>query len=993
MTLVRFLLGIRALLLPAALFLLGRLALPAAPTADSYEGRSIQSILFDPATQPLTPSEIDRVLTLKTGQPLHRAEIRSSIQALYRTGRYANIRVDATDVDGGVLLRFVTTQSFFIGGVTVNGVKEPPNVGQLVSATKLQLGTEFSRTDINQASENLLERLRANGFYNATITPNTRFDERSADVFIDFSIDPGSRARFAGVNITGNPQRSVGGIVRSTRWQRGPLGWFGWQTLTEIRLRSGLDNIRAAYQKKDLLLARVRLQRLGYDETSNRVTPFIDIDAGPKIRVIATGYRISKGRLKQLVPVFQEGGLDKDLLVEGRRDIIDYLQSQGYFDADVDFESRREKDQEVIEYQIDRNSRYKLVHLGIAGNKYFNTPTLRERMFLTPATHIRFRHGRYSTRFLEKDIDSIRELYRSNGFHDVEVKNKVETEYQGKPGQIGVDLDVIEGPQWFVDRLDIVGVTADDEQYLRGILHSTEGQPYSEFNVANDRDNILGYFYNNGFPGAVFEWSQETVPPAPGKPPLVRLRFKVNPGRRIYVRDVMITGLDKTNPDLVLHRVRINPGDPLSQNRIAESQRRLYDLGIFAKVEAAVQNPGGDEENKYVLYQFEEASKYSFNLGFGAQLGRIGQGSTTTFDAAPGTTGFNPRVSAGISRINFLGIGHTIGLEGRLSNLQQRALLSYTAPQFTGSERLSLTFTGLYDNSRDINTFSARRLEGAVQISLKLSKSDTLQARYTFRDVNASNLKINPQLVPLLSQSVRVGLISGTFIRDRRDDPTDAHKGSYTTIDLAFASNVFGSETDYLRALARHSAYHRIGRDLIFAHNSFFGLVSRLGGLSDIPLPERFFSGGSSSNRAFPDNQAGPRDLITGFPLGGKALLTNSFELRFPLVGDNLTGVIFHDAGNVYRTLGDISFRLSQRNPQDFSYLVQGVGFGIRYRTPVGPVRIDLSLSPDSPRFNGFIGSRDDLLTCSAPQSPKPCVSQAQRINAFQFHFSLGQAF
>ena len=145
-------------------------------------------------------------------------------------------------------------------------------------------------------------------------------------------------------------------------------------------------------------------------------------------------------------------------------------------------------------------------------------------------------------------------------------------------------------------------------------------------------------------------------------------------------------------------------------------------------------------------------------------------------------------------------------------------------------------------------------------------------------------------------------------------------------------------------------------------------------------------AGGASSHRAFPDNQAGPRDLETGFPLGGSALLFHSTELRFPLIGDNIGGVLFHDMGNVYSDVRDITFRTSQKGLQDFNYMVHAAGLGVRYKTPLGPVRVDFSLSPNSPRFFGFAGTRDQLLAGQG-------VLVNQRINVFQFHFSLGQTF
>jgi outer membrane protein assembly factor BamA len=185
-------------------------------------------------------------------------------------------------------------------------------------------------------------------------------------------------------------------------------------------------------------------------------------------------------------------------------------------------------------------------------------------------------------------------------------------------------------------------------------------------------------------------------------------------------------------------------------------------------------------------------------------------------------------------------------------------------------------------------------------------------------------------------------------------------------------------------------------KSLVLARSTSFGVIERYAGLPEIPLAERFFGGGALSNRAFPEFQAGPRDLETGFPIGGNALFINTVELRFPLIGENLGGVLFNDFGNVYSSLDKISLRWRQRDLRDFDYAVQSFGFGIRYRTPIGPVRADFSLSPNSPRFQGCKGSVDELLYCGVANPPpgvSPLPLVTQRINVFQFHFSLGQAF
>jgi outer membrane protein assembly factor BamA len=231
--------------------------------------------------------------------------------------------------------------------------------------------------------------------------------------------------------------------------------------------------------------------------------------------------------------------------------------------------------------------------------------------------------------------------------------------------------------------------------------------------------------------------------------------------------------------------------------------------------------------------------------------------------------------------------------------------------------------------------------------------------------------------------------VSASFVQDKRYDPIDSRRGTYNTIDFGFAGSYFGSQSDFLRLLYRNSTYHRVGRDMVLARLTTLGGMYSLSGRTiekDVPLPERYFSGGGATHRGFPDNQAGPRDLATGFPLGGKALLMNSLELRFPLIGDTIGGVVYHDMGNVFRDLDKISFRTSQKNIEDFDYMVHAVGFGIRYRTPVGPVRFDIGYSPNSPRFFGFRGTREELVAGGGSRL-------VQRINQLQFHFSLGQTF
>jgi len=947
-----------------------------------YEGLAITSIDFEPATQPLTGAQLQTRLPFRTGSPFHERELRDAIQNLFATGRFADLAVDAERTAGGVALRFITQNAYFVGHVEIPGVPQPPNSGQLTSATKLRLGMPFVEADKNQAIGSLKNLLRQNGFYHADVSAKVEYRPSTEQANLTFDIRSGDRARFDRPIIGGDPQRPEAALVRATRWKR-LYGLLGWQQVTDARVRQGLENLRRFYEKRNLLESKVTLTRLDYQPQTNRVKPSIDIEAGPKVVVRVDGARISRGKLTQLLPVYQERSVDPDLLTEGDRELAQYFQGEGYFEATVahSMSEAAHAGERTITYTVDRGRRHKFVHLDISGNRYFSGQTIRERLFIEPARLPRFPYGRFNDAYLQQDVQAIRNLYSSNGFRDVKVSSRIQDDYARAEGHLAVFIHIDEGPQWFVSDLSLEGMAASDRPALESMLASSKNQPFSEASVADDRDNFLNYYYSRGYLNATFDY--DTTPAK--QPNRVNVHYVLRPGDRKYVREVLVSGLDTTRSRLVYDRLELRSGEPLSLSKETDSQRRLYDLGIFARVNTAIQNPAGDEDQKNVLYDMDEARHYSLNVGIGAQIARIG-GGVTTLDNPAGTAGFAPRLAVGVTRINLFGLGQTLGLQTAASTIDQRAAITYFIPQFVSNEKLSLTTTMLIENSNDIRTYTAHRREASIQLAQRLSRAYTLEYRLVFRNVSLSNVKIQQLLVPLLSQPETVGLGSFSFIQDKRDDPADAHHGIFTSLDLSYAPGFLGSQTHFARGLFRNSTYHLFRRDLVFARSSQFGLISRTGGRPGIPLAGRIYSGGSTSLRAFADFQAGPRDFTTGFPLGGNALFTNTFELRFPLYGDNVGGVLFHDAGNVYSSLNQFSLRFRQRDLRDFNYMVQSIGFGIRYRTPIGPVRLDFSFSPNAPRFFGLKGTVQDLVNGTA-------ISTVQKISSFQFHFSLGQAF
>jgi len=460
-----------------------------------------------------------------------------------------------------------------------------------------------------------------------------------------------------------------------------------------------------------------------------------------------------------------------------------------------------------------------------------------------------------------------------------------------------------------------------------------------------------------------------------------------------------------------------------------ESQRRLYDLGLFKQVDTAIQNPDGTESRKNVLVTASEAERYTFDYGGGFEF-QTGQ-PTFGVNQPLGQTGVSPMVSGGVSRINVGGRHQTLSLKGNLGRLQQRALFSYDVPKLLNLENFRFTATALYDNTVDVSTFTSKRLEGTLQVLQVLYKMQdreltTFAYRFSYRRVEASNIEITSNLIPLLSTPTRVGMPNFLYVRNRRDNDLESTRGSYTTVEGGVASGYFGSEADFSRFSAKNSTYHTFfrkrstGQGYVFARSTTVGIENPFGstvlldpaqpvpaGRTLVPLPERFFNGGGNSNRGFGLNQAGPRDPFTGFPVGGSAVFLNSLEIRFPNVmvpylHDNIGFTIFEDMGNVFArpqemlsSLGrfhqpgrDFCFHEQTHNLCNYNYASHAVGLGVRYQTPIGPLRFDFGYNLNPPYFPGYYN-----IVTNTVNGQQTGQFGYQRAGHFNFSFSVGQSF
>jgi len=995
----------------------------------AYYGRTVQSTEL-----PGVPDSdhLLQMLPQKPGQPLDRDSVRESIRMLYSTGRFADIQAEATPSGSGVRLTFTTSVNFFVGAIDVEGAPGHPNENQIVNASKFQLGELYNRDKLDHALQNIRQLMQENGYYRARVTAESTANAAIQQVNVLFHIAAGEPAHVGEVRVTGHSAWSQSQVQEIARMHPG-------ERVTATRITNSLQRLRKKLQKQQRVIAQVSIAEQKYNSESNAVDYTYLIEPGPVVVVYAQGFHISRGVLKKEVPIYEENAVDDDLLNEGKRNILDYLQGRGHFDASVEFQKESGPDSLRVVYQIDPGPVHKLELIDISGNRYFPRPILRASMQIQPAG--RFSHGRYSGELLKNDVASLKTLYVSNGFRQVKIDTKVDDNYHGVGNRLAVHIHIEEGPQTLNGKVEMRGNRKIDAKVFAD-LRSVEGQPYSEQNLASDREYILNYYFNRGFSNATLDISTK---PSPGGPEREDITYTIEEGEQFFVNRVMVAGLDHTRDYVVQREIQVTAGEPLSQQDLLDTQSKLYDLGIFSQVDTAVQNPEGSDPQKNVLIQVQEAKRYTFTYGLGLEFET---GLPSGASSPTGSTGVSPRVGFDITRLNMGGRNQTLTFQSHVGRLQQRGLVSYEIPKLLNNERLKLFYTIFYDNSVDVATFTSRRLEGKIDLRQQIGKlqpnhATSITYRFDYRRVEASHLvnTFSPAELSLFSLPAHVGGPGFTYIFDQRDNPLESTKGQYFTLDGFAASGYFGSQADYGRALAQDSTYYAFGRTnhkFVFARSTTLGLEqvyrgtrilppgacqvinlinSCASGVTVIPLPEVFFAGGGNSHRGFGLNQAGPRDPDSGFPVGGSALFVNSEELRFPAVslpylGGGFGVALFHDMGNVFTAGHDMLkgfLRWHQPNPSEclqfspvtqvnqyngcvtqfnnsgYDYTSHAMGVGLRYKTPIGPLRFDFGYNLNPTAYP--IG-----YTLSTPQAPTaPFVPQ--RMRHFNIFFSIGQPF
>jgi outer membrane protein insertion porin family len=951
----------------APLFLLLLVALAAAQLASTgpqsfYDGQTVTAIdLIANPHRDVKP--LHDFLLQKAGQPYSQANVLASISALQKAGGFEKVTVNVIQDISGLRLNFVLEPAYYLGMVDFHGIEKNFSYTRLLQVVNLQDQDPYDQARIPVSEEALLQFLQHNGYFLARVHTSTQIDDANQLVNIIFDVQTGKQARIATVEINGPVGSEQTWLLHKMRSLRarftGALLKPG-KPYTPERVKAATSLIKKYLAKQHRLASKVEENPPQYHPETNRVDVSFKVEVGPEVLVRTTGARLSaipfmSGReMKKLIPIYSEGAIDADLVQEGQQNLSDYFQAKGFFDVKVTTDFQRQPDKIVLLYRIDRGKKHKVERISFRGNHQVSAKEL-SSVVVVKRAHI-LGHGSVSQKLLKQSTDNLLAFYRDKGYEDAKITSQV-TAHELKTD---IAFEINEGSQTLVNHIQITGNSSIQENQLMAPqgFELKAGAPFSERRLSDDRNRISATYQERGYLNADVK---TTVSRHAGNPHRVDVTYAITEDQMVRVDKVVYLGQEHTRLSLIKKTANLPPEAPMRRGQLLMAETRLYDLNIFDWSSVGPRKPITDQSEEDTLVKVHEAQRNEITYGFGFEVSHRGGNVPAGTVAVPGlpTVGLgnnkiapsqdtyaSPLGSIQFTRRNMRGLGETASGSILLSRLDQRVILSYLQPRFLGSTWSSVASFSI-ERTTENPLFAASLGDLSFQVEKLLNrKTNTrLQLRYDFNKTVLSRLLVEELVLPQ-DQNVHLSTFSGTLIRDTRDKPLDAHRGVFANLNLGITPAALGSSATFAKFFGQY-AFYKPFHSLVFANSFRLGLAKPLVG-SFVPTSQLYFSGGGTSLRGFPIDEAGPQRLVpfcnvleglsgcvnVTVPVGGRQLFIFNSEVRFPLrLMKNLGGVIFYDGGNVNSAINFNNFTSNYTNT---------IGIGLRYATPIGPIRIDL---------------------------------------------------
>jgi len=927
----------------------------------AYEGQNVSGVsLIANPHRDLGP--LSKVVSQHANEPYSQKKIMESQEALQKAGQFPKVQVQVVPDISGLRVSFLLEPAFYLGVVQFQGGVGTFSYTRLLQLTNLSDEDPYDPTRLPLAETALVNFFHSYGYFQAAVKSETSIDDPHELVNVRFVVTLGKRARIESVQLDGPTQPESAELVHAIRSLRARLSGGllkPGKPYTPSRITAATAQMKRVLSKQHRLANSIEESPPQYDAQTNRVRVSFKIDVGPVVTVQVDGARLSwlpllaNRQRKKLIPIYSEGSVDRDLVDEGQRNLIDFFQKKGFNDVKVSTEFKKEPDRIFIVYHVDRGQKHKIRDIHFRGNYGISTAELLPQVAVKKA-HI-WTHGSLSEKLLKTSAGNIEALYRDRGYEQI----KVNPQTTADGNKTDVVFDITEGPQTLVEDVQVTGnqhLPANSLTAPKG-FQLRSGAPFSPRKLAEDRNRISANYLDHGYLNVEVKTAVERAQ----NPQRVTVKYEITENQNVRVSQVAYLGQDRTKQSLLTKTAEIPNEALMRRSQLLESESRLYDLGIFDWASVGPRKPITDQSDEMALVKVHEAKRNEITYGFGFEVSHRGGNVPTGTVALPGgggTIGLNgqqiapsqstfasPRGLIEFTRRNMRGLAETASTSLLLSRLDQKALATYGQPHFVGSSWQSLTSFSL-ERSSENPLFTAVLGDWSFQVERVISRrtNTRVQFRYDFNKTALSHVLV-PDLVLDRDRNVRLSTLSATLIHDTRDKPLDAHRGVFSTIDLSLTPTAFGSSANFAKLFTQYAFYKPV-HSVIFANSVRVGLAAPFAS-SFVPTSQLFFSGGGTTLRSFPIDEAGPQRLVpfcnvlqgqsgcvnVTVPVGGRQLFILNSEARFPTgIMKALGAVVFYDGGNVSSGINLHSFVNDYTNT---------IGIGLRYATPIGPVRID----------------------------------------------------
>ena len=922
----------------------------------SYEGQKIASVVL--AGRPdLDTNALQKQIPLRAGDTFSKEKVQASVEKLKQAGKFDDVTVDVHPQAEGVDVVLVLQPALYLGIYHFPGAEKRFPYSRLLQAADYPVKTAYSHQDVQHATESLAKMFRQTGFFTAKVQPEIKPDFQHGLVDVLFHSTLGKRAKFGELNLRGTNEKEARHLKDSLNGFRARLHSARikpGKNYSPRRLQNATQFLQNELVKQSYLASSVKLAGADYNPETNKAAIDFDVETGPQIHVKIVGAHVWGRTQRKLLPVFYENSVSEGVILEGQQNLVSHFQSKGFFDVKVETRVAQQNDATSLTYVVQKGKRRKVEEVRVSGNQHLSSEELLSNVAVKRGGLLS--HGKYSEQLLHKSIGNLETVYRNAGFSQAKVVPEVSND---KTKDIVIRFNVEEGPLDVVETFRVEGNNSIPENQLSpNGLNLAPGKPYSQLRVQQDRNNILANYLDLGYLNASF---QSLAKPSADDPHKLDVVYKITEGPKVRVARVITAGRDHTQQSLIDVSAKIKPERPLSETDLLTGETNLYTLGIFDWAEVNPRRPITTQSDEDVVLKLHESKRNSITYGFGFEVVNRGGSVPSGTVAVPGIppvglpsefktsekTFWGPRGSFEYTRLNMRGRAETLTVTALAGRLVQRGTFTYNVPAFRNS---SWTATGNVQGEHNSQNpiFTSLIAQGGLEFrrNMDAKKTKTLVLRYNLSYTSLTQLLI-PDLVPPEDQNVRLSTLSATYLRDTRDNPLDTHKGMYQSFELGINAIPLGSSVNFARFLGQTAYYRAVGAGIIWANSIRLGLEQDFAD-SRVPLSEKFFSGGGSTLRGFPLNGAGPQRDIAAcgnpadpstcapirVPVGGNQLFIVNSELRVPVpIKKGLGIALFYDGGNVYEHVGFHDFISDYTNT---------VGFGVRYATPVGPVRLDI---------------------------------------------------